>query len=81
MGEFGLAPDWSNKRQVKSWVTGLRELWVAAGENNDIAIQAGKRLREQNCTISTPRSLVNTARAIVGERATVRQPQATKEYT
>jgi hypothetical protein len=78
---FGLAPDWSSKKAVKSWVTGLKELWVAAGEDITIASAAGNRLRQNGMTISSPRSLTNTARAIAAERATARAaPRATREY-
>lgn len=74
---FGLAPDWSSKKQVKSWVTGLKELWTASGEDHGVAVSAGKRLRDSGMTISSPRSLVNTARAIAAERAMAKSSPAT----
>jgi hypothetical protein len=66
---FGLAPDWTNKRLVKSWASGLHELWVASRENLDVVVAAGKKLRENGMTIATPRSLTNMARSIAAERA------------
>ena len=81
--EFGLAPDWSNKRQVKSWVSGLREVWVASGEDHDVVVAAGKYLRKKGLPIATPRSLTKMARSIAAEHATAHtapSARAVREY-
>jgi len=81
--EFGIEPDWSDVSQVKTWVRRLKNLNVASHGSADIVTQAGKKLRKGNMTISSPKSFVNTARAIAAERATARtapSARAVKEY-
>jgi len=80
---FGLMPDWTNKKQVKSWVSGLQEVWIASHEDQDVIIEAGKYLREKAFPIADPRSLTKMARSIAAERATAHgspEVQARKEY-
>lgn len=80
---FGLAPDWSNKRQVKWWTDGLHEAWVASREDYGVIVAAGKYLREKGLPMASPRSLTKMALSIAAERATAHvapSARAVREY-
>jgi len=68
--DFGLVPDWSDKKETRDWVSQCAKLWTACGGELDDITKAGKRLRggDRPMTLSGPRSFIKTTRAIAAER-------------
>lgn len=65
-----LKPLWSMPKKVKSWSSGLWELYQEAGCNIAVAIEAAKALRaDKKMTPANPYSFVNVARALAADRS------------
>jgi len=66
--ELHLIPNWQRKTDVKSWIRGLVACLEATSGDAEIIIQAGRKLRRDEMTISDPWSLVKTARGLYAAR-------------
>lgn len=66
-----------NKKRHSWWVGQLDELYQAAGGDWALVKEAGRRLREGGCTLSSPGSLIKTVEGIKAERAVAARPRAT----
>jgi hypothetical protein len=64
----GLAPDWDDKSEVKSWSSGLWKCLRAAGGDAKIVLDAVRKAKRDGLTISKPYSAVEVTRALFGER-------------
>ena len=62
--ELHLVPNWNRKTDVKGWIRGLVACLEATDGNVETVIQAGRKLRRDEMTISDPWSLVKTARGL-----------------
>lgn len=59
----------ASKKRHSWWVGQLDELYQAAGGDWSLVKEAGRRLREGGCTLSSPGSLIKTFEGIKAERA------------
>jgi len=71
----GLHPLWGDRKKVRGWSSGLWELYEESGHSIETAVEAARSMRQSKLTISKPRSIVNTARALAAEK--VAPPVAT----
>ena len=67
---YSLVPLWSDKKGVRAWINGLQKCVAVSRGKPQLALRAAKRLRDNERTVSTPWSLVNTTQAIWAETQT-----------
>lgn len=69
---LALEPDWPDKKEVNTWVSGCAKLWRMAGGDLKPIAAAIERMNKKRLTISHPRSLVSELRAVVAEAESAR---------
>ena len=73
---FGLKPVWSRQKDVRFWFEGMSEcLDVAEEHGYELVLKAAQKLRKDHLNIATPKSLVNTTRALAAEKRSKNRPK------
>lgn len=63
-----LVPEWSSQKPVKTWAHGLADLYLASRGDLSVLTEAARHLQERGIVLTSPYSLVNTARGIRAKR-------------
>lgn len=63
--EFKLEPDWDNTREKSFWLNECARLWTASRGDLDWIRKAGRKLDEDERTISSPKSFYRTVTSMV----------------